>query len=174
MSTILTYDGMTPEVAPDAYVAPTASLIGDVVVGAEASIWFGCVLRGDVGNLTVGPRTSIQDNTVLHATHGRTTTTVGADCTVGHACILHGCRVHDRVLVGMGSILLDEAEIGSDTILGAGSLVTMGTKIPSGVLALGRPAKVVRDLSPEEREQIRASARHYVELTAAYVRQRRA
>lgn len=107
MSTILTYDGMTPEVAPDAYVAPTASLIGDVVVGAEASIWFGCVLRGDVGNLTVGPRTSIQDNTVLHATHGRTTTTVGADCTVGHACILHGCRVHDRVLVGMGSILLD-------------------------------------------------------------------
>lgn len=169
MATILSYGGKTPVLAPDAYVAPTAALIGEVEVGAQSSIWFGCVLRGDVGKLTVGARTSIQDNTVMHASDGWTTTTVGSDCTVGHACLLHGCYVHDRVLVGMGSILLDEAEIGSDTILGAGSLVTIGTKIPSGVLALGRPAKVIRELEPEELEQVRSSAAHYVEKTASYL-----
>jgi carbonic anhydrase/acetyltransferase-like protein (isoleucine patch superfamily) len=107
----------------------------------------------------------------MHASDGWTTTTVGDDCTVGHACILHGCLVRDRVLVGMGSILLDEVEIASDTILGAGSLVTIGTKIPSGVLALGRPARVVRDLRPEELDQIRDSARHYIEKTATYLSQ---
>jgi carbonic anhydrase/acetyltransferase-like protein (isoleucine patch superfamily) len=169
MSTILSFKDIAPVVAADAFVAQTATLIGEVEIGAETGVWYGCVLRGDVGKLTVGARTSIQDNTVMHASDGWTTTSVGDDCTVGHACILHGCRVHDRVLVGMGSILLDEAEIASDTILGAGSLVTIGTKIPSGVLAMGRPARVVRDLKPEELEQIRDSAAHYVEKTAAYL-----
>lgn len=172
MSTILRYGDFTPSIGERVYVAPTASLIGEVEIGAESSIWFGTVLRGDVGKLTVGERTSIQDNTVMHASDGWTTTSVGSDCTVGHACVLHGCKVDDRVLVGMGSILLDEAEIGSDTILGAGSLVTIGTKIPSGVLALGRPARVVRELKPEELDQIRDSARHYVEKTASYLAQR--
>lgn len=172
MATILTYDGMTPEVAQDAYLAPTASLIGEVQVGSRSSVWFGCTLRGDVGKLTVGARTSIQDNTVMHASDGWTTTTVGDDCTVGHGCILHGCHVHDRVLVGMGSILLDEVELGPDVILGAGSLVTYRTKIPSGVLALGRPAKVIRDLTEQELRQIRESAEHYVEKTASYLKQK--
>lgn len=171
MVTILTHDGNRPDVAPDAYLAPTASLIGDVKVGSKSGIWFGCVLRGDVGRLTVGARTSIQDNTIMHASDGWTTTTVGDDCTVGHGCILHGCHVHDRVLVGMGSILLDEVELEPDVILGAGSLVTYRTKIPSGVLALGRPAKVVRDLTDEEIRSIRESADHYVEKTAAYLAQ---
>lgn len=171
MATILTFDGMTPEVASDAYLAPTASLIGEVEIGAQSGVWFGCTLRGDVGKLTVGARTSIQDNTVMHASDGWTTTSVGHDCTVGHGCILHGCHVGDRVLVGMGSILLDEVEIEPDVILGAGSLLTYRTKIPSGVLALGRPAKVVRDLTDEELKQIRESAEHYVVKTASYVKQ---
>ena len=169
MSTILSFKDLTPAVAEGAFVAQTAALIGEVEIGAQSGVWYGCVLRGDVGKLTVGERTSIQDNTVMHASDGWTTTSVGDDCTVGHGCILHGCRVHDRVLVGMGSILLDEAEIASDTILGAGSLVTVGTKIPGGVLALGRPARVVRDLRPDELQQIRDSAAHYVEKTAAYL-----
>jgi carbonic anhydrase/acetyltransferase-like protein (isoleucine patch superfamily) len=155
-------------VDPSAYVAPSADLVGDVTIGPESSVWFGTVVRGDVSPLRVGARTSIQDNSVMHATGGWTETEVGDDCTVGHGVILHGCTIGDRVLVGMGSLVLDAAEIGSDTILGAGSLVTQRTKIPSGVLAFGRPAKVVRELTDEERARIRESAEHYVALVRAY------
>ncbi len=163
-----TYRGMRPSVDPSSFIAPTAALIGDVVVGAKASIWFGVVLRGDVMSIRVGARTSIQDNSVIHATGGWTSTIVGENCTVGHGAILHGCTVADRVLVGMGSIILDQAEIGSDTILGAGSLVTARTKIPAGVLALGRPAKVIRELTDEERASIREAAKVYVGLVRDY------
>ena len=116
----------------------------------------------------VGARTSIQDNTVVHATHDWLETTIGDDCTVGHGVILHGCHVHDRVLVGMGSIVLDAAEIGADVILGAGSLVTARTKIPPGVMAFGRPAKPVRDLTEAELASIREAAAHYQLLVANY------
>lgn len=162
------YQGRSPRVDPSAYVAPSADLVGDVTIGPESSVWFGTVVRGDVSPLRVGARTSIQDNSVMHATGGWTETEVGDDCTVGHGVILHGCTIGDRVLVGMGSLVLDAAEIGSDTILGAGSLVTQRTKIPSGVLAFGRPAKVVRELTDEERARIRESAEHYVALVRAY------
>lgn len=162
------YRGKTPHVHDEAFIAPSASLVGDVIVGARSSIWFGAVVRGDVMPIRIGERTSIQDNTVMHSTGGWSETHVGNDCTVGHSVILHGCRVSDRVLVGMGSIVLDDAEIGSDTILGAGSLVTTKAKIPSGVLALGRPAKVVRELRDDERKQILESAAAYLQLVRDY------
>lgn len=166
--TLHPYKGITPTVDPSAFVAPSADLIGDVTVGAQSSLWFGAVVRGDVNPIRIGARTSIQDNTVIHATGGWTETHIGDDCTVGHNVILHGCTVKDRVLVGMGSILLDEVELGDDVILGAGSLVTQRTKIPPGVLAFGRPAKVIRELTDAERRQIRESAGHYLALVRDY------
>jgi carbonic anhydrase/acetyltransferase-like protein (isoleucine patch superfamily) len=168
--TILAYRGTLPTIAKDVYVAPTVSVIGDVEVGSEASLWFGAVLRGDVQPIRIGARTSIQDNSVVHATEGWAPTLVGADVTVGHMVVLHGCTIRDRVVVGMGSIVMDAAEIGEDTILGAGSLVLTEAKIPSGVLALGRPAKPVRDLTADELRSIRESAVHYVEKAREYLR----
>lgn len=166
--TLHPYKGIHPTVDPSAFVAPSADVIGDVTIGERSSVWFGAVVRGDVNPIRIGARTSIQDNTVMHATGGWTETHIGDDCTVGHGVILHGCTVKNRVLVGMGSILLDDVELGDDVILGAGSLVTQRTKIPSGVLAFGRPAKVIRELTDAERRQIRDSAAHYLALVADY------
>lgn len=168
------YRGVSPTVSADAFVAPNVSIIGDVHVGAETSLWFGAVLRGDVMPIRIGARTSIQDNSVVHATGGWWPTDVGDDCVVGHGVILHGCTVGSRVLVGMGAILMDEVEVADDSIVGAGSLVTPRTKIPSGVLALGRPAKVVRDLKPKELESIREGAEIYVAKTREYIEALRA
>lgn len=159
---VFPYLGRRPVVDPSAFVAPTASVIGDVTIGPGSSIWYGAVLRGDVMPIRIGARSSIQDNSVIHATGGWADATVGDDVTVGHSVILHGCRIGSRVLVGMGSIVLDDAEIGDETMLGAGSLVTARTKLPAGVLAHGRPAKAVRDLKPEELERILEASRLYV------------
>lgn len=163
------YKGVLPTVEPGAFVAPSADLIGDVHVAEGASIWYGAVLRGDMMPIRIGKRTSIQDQSVLHTTGGWLACTVGEECTVGHGVILHGCTVADRVLVGMGSVVLDEAEIGPDVILGAGSLVTARTTIPPGVLAFGRPAKPVRDLRPDELARIREAAGHYAHLLEDYL-----
>lgn len=160
--TILPFRGKLPEIHPTVYVAPTASVIGDVVVGPESSLWFGAVVRGDVFHIRVGARSNVQDNCVLHVTHDSNACIVGDEVTVGHAAVLHGCTVRDRVLVGMGAIVLDEADIGSDTIIGAGALVTMGAKIPPRSLVLGRPARVVRPLTDEEVARIHEAARLYV------------
>ncbi|MFO0681217.1 MAG: gamma carbonic anhydrase family protein [Sandaracinus sp.] len=154
--------GRRPVLAASAFVAPTASVIGEVTIGEESSIWYGAVLRGDVMAIRIGARSSIQDNSVIHATGGWAETIVGDEVTVGHSVILHGCRIGSRVLVGMGSIVLDDAEIGDGSLLGAGSLVTARTKIPPGVLAHGRPAKVARDLKPEELENVLEASRLYV------------
>lgn len=156
------YRGITPVVHPSVFVAPSASVIGDVVVGPDSSIWYGAVIRGDVMPIRIGARTSIQDNAVLHATGGWAETVVGDRVTVGHSAILHGCRIGNDVLIGMGSIVLDDAEIGEWVLLGAGSLVTSRSKIPAGVLAMGRPAKPVRELKDDERERIREAAELYV------------
>src|SRR5688572_12011648 len=158
----------TIRVDPKAWIAPTAALIGDVDIAEDASIWFGAVLRGDINAIRIGARTSIQDNAVIHTSTGLGMSIVGHDCTVGHSAILHGCSVGDRVLVGMGSIVLDNAEVASDVVIGAGSLIPMNAKIPSGVLVFGRPAKVVRELSPEERAMLLEAASRYVELAAGY------
>ena len=169
MNRVRPFDGHVPEIDPRAFIAPSADVIGDVVVGPQSSIWFGTVLRGDTEPIRIGARTSIQDNSVLHTTGGWAPTVVGDDCTVGHAVILHGCTVGSRVLVGMGAVILDGATIHDDVLIGAGSLITSNTEIPSGVLAFGRPAKVVRPLTDRERESIAQSARTYVEHTAQYL-----
>lgn len=169
MSVILPYRGVLPRIDGSVYVAPQTSIIGDVTIGANSGIWFGAVLRGDVQPITIGARTSIQDNTVVHATGGWVPTVVGDDVTVGHAVILHGCTIANMVLVGMGSILMDEAHIGSDTMIGAGSLVTAKTRIPSGVLAMGRPAKPIRDLTEKEHNRLREASATYVEKAAEYL-----
>lgn len=165
---LLPYRGQRPRIAEDAFVAPHTSLIGDVEVGPEASVWFGTTLRGDVQPIVIGARTSIQDNSVVHATDGWTPTVVGEDCVVGHRVILHGCRLGDRVLVGMGAIVMDGVEVGSDVIIGAGAVLTPRTVVPSGVMVLGSPAKVKRELRLDERASILAGARHYVEKTREY------
>jgi carbonic anhydrase/acetyltransferase-like protein (isoleucine patch superfamily) len=162
------FRGKQPKVDPTAFVADTATIIGDVEIGARASIWFGAVVRGDVFHIRIGEETSIQDNSVIHVTHDRYPTIVGAKVTVGHAVTLHGCTVGDRCIIGMGAILLDQAVIGDRCIVGAGALVTPGTKIPPGHLAVGSPARPKRPLTDDELAWLDASAAHYVELVRAY------
>jgi carbonic anhydrase/acetyltransferase-like protein (isoleucine patch superfamily) len=166
---IRTHAGNTPKLGPRVFVAETAAIIGDVVIGEASSIWYGTVLRGDVMPIRVGARTSVQDGTIVHVTAGRFGTEIGSDCTIGHAAIIHACVVEDFCLVGMGSILLDGCRIGTGSLVGAGSLVTPGTHIPPNSLVIGSPAKVRRTLNASERAQIEFGAAHYVELARAYL-----
>lgn len=166
---ILAMDGKSPDVHGSAFVAPNATLIGDVVIAESASVWFGCVLRADVGTIRVGARTNIQDLTMAHMTHGLSNLEVGADVTVGHGVILHGCRVEDRCLLGMGAILLDNAVIGAGSLVGAGALVPPRMVVPPGSLVLGNPAKVVRPVNAREVAMIEAGTMHYVENAKRYV-----
>lgn len=152
------------------FVAEGAHVIGDVVLGAESSVWFNCVVRGDVHRIRIGARTNVQDLTMCHVSSGTHPLTIGADVTIGHRAVVHGCTIGDRVLVGMGAIVLDGAVIEDDVLLGAGSLVTPGTRIPSGTLALGQPAKPKRPLTDEERASLAASAAHYVRVARSYQR----
>ena len=161
---IKAFRGKTPKVAGDAFVAHSADVIGDVVVGPRSSIWYGAVLRGDVESIRIGSDTSIQDNTVIHVDSSGFGTVVGDRVTVGHSVVLHGCRVGDDALIGIGSIVLNGAEVGEGAIIGAGSLVTPGTKIPAGMLAIGSPARVKRPVTDEERHHSRLGVEHYVQL----------
>lgn len=170
MAILRRYGDKTPQVGDGTFVAENAVLVGDVIIGARSSIWFGAVLRGDVFHIRVGDETSIQDNAVIHVTHGRHATVVGNRVTVGHLVNLHGCTIRDRCIIGMGSIVLDAAEVGERSIIGAGSLVTAGARIPPGTLALGSPARPKRDLTADELEWLDVSAAHYVELARAYLR----
>lgn len=156
-----------PVVGEGCFVAPSAVLIGDVTLHAGASVWFGAVLRGDVSPIVIGARTNIQDNTVIHGEDGFPTS-VGEDVTVGHSAIIHAATVGTRVLVGMGSTLLSRSRIGDETIIGARALVTEEMEIRGGVLALGSPARVTRELTAGERESIKLSADHYVDQAARY------
>jgi carbonic anhydrase/acetyltransferase-like protein (isoleucine patch superfamily) len=164
---IYSLDGRTPAVAPDVYVAPGARIIGDVELGPGASVWFGAVLRGDVERLTVGPGTNIQDNSVLHSDPGAPLV-LGRMVTVGHMVMLHGCEVGDHSLIGIGAVILNRARIGSHCIVGARSLVTEGKTFPDGVLILGSPARVVRELTAEERAGLEGSATRYMERAHRY------
>jgi carbonic anhydrase/acetyltransferase-like protein (isoleucine patch superfamily) len=164
---VYSYQGKNPRVGKSCYIAPTATLIGDVTLGDGASVWFGCVLRGDVSPIVVGARSNIQDNTVIHGEEGWPTL-IGEDVTVGHSAIIHAATVGDRVLVGMGAVLLSRCRIGEESIIGARALVTEEVEIPGGSLVLGMPGKVVRGLTQEERAGIFESARRYVRQAAKY------
>ena len=166
--TLLPFGGHTPLVPPSAFVAPGSRLIGAVTLGEETSIWYNCVLRGDIGTIAVGARTNIQDGSVVHVTGGRYDTEIGADCLIGHLAIIHGCTLHDRAFVGMGAIVMDGCEIEGDAMLAAGAMLTPGKRIATGQMWAGRPAKYVRDLTPEEIASHRSGVTHYVEVARAH------
>ncbi len=157
--------GRTPVVPASAFVAPTALVVGDVVLGDEASIWYGAVARGDVGPIRIGARTNVQDLCILHTTHGRRGLFVGAEVTVGHRVILHGATVGDRCLIGMGSILLDDCEIGDESLVAAGSVVLEGTKAPPRSFLAGIPARLKGPIPPDVLARLAASAEGYVLLS---------
>ncbi|MFZ1220475.1 MAG: gamma carbonic anhydrase family protein [Chthoniobacterales bacterium] len=151
-----------PHLAPSAYVAPGATLVGDVTLGDESSVWHGAVLRGDINRIIVGPRSNVQDAAVIHLADDFAAI-VGELVTIGHAAIVHACTVDDEVLVGMGATILDGSEIGARSIIGANALVTAGMKVPPGSLVVGSPARVVRQLGLDEQTKIKSWALKYVE-----------
>jgi carbonic anhydrase/acetyltransferase-like protein (isoleucine patch superfamily) len=164
---IYRFEEHTPSLPEEYYVADSASVIGDVVLGNQASIWFGAVLRGDIEPITIGARSNIQDNSVAHTGKGKPVV-IGNDTTVGHKVMLHACTVGDNCLIGMGAILLDGCEVGNNCIVGAGALVKQNQKIPDGSMAVGSPARVIRKLTDEEIENVRQYAVRYVALQARY------
>jgi len=161
--------GVVPTLGRDVFVAPNATVIGDVVLGEESTVWFGTVLRGDVFPIRVGARSNVQDNAVVHVTGGKASTTIGDDVTIGHLALIHGCTIGSRCLIGMGSILLDGAVIEDDCLIAAGTLVPPRMRIPAGSLVMGRPAKVIRALDAKDREHIREAGALYVGYGRDYV-----
>jgi carbonic anhydrase/acetyltransferase-like protein (isoleucine patch superfamily) len=165
---LIALEDLAPVVHPSAYVHSSAHVIGDVHLGAESSVWFHSVLRGDVHRIRIGARTNIQDNSTIHVTHDRHATVVGDEVTVGHNVVLHGCTVGARCLIGIGAIVLDRCVIGDECLIGAGALLTPGTTVEPGHLVLGSPARVIRPISDAEREHLRQSAAGYVANAARY------
>lgn len=158
----------TPHVPPEVYLAPGSQVVGDVQIGAGSSVWFNAVVRGDVQPVRIGARTNVQDLAMVHVTTGRFPIEIGDEVTVGHGAVLHGCRIADRTMIGMGAVLLDGAEVGSESIVAAQSLVRVGFKVPPRTLVAGVPAVVKRALTAEEVEEILRSSRRYVEMAARY------
>ncbi|MBC7690891.1 MAG: gamma carbonic anhydrase family protein [Methylotenera sp.] len=159
---ILPWRGKWPEIHETAFIAPSADIIGDVKIGTSSSVWFQCVIRGDVHSITIGSRTNVQDHSMLHVTRRKSKLVIGDDVTIGHRVTLHGCTIGNRILLGMGAIVLDDAVVGDDCIVGAGTLITKGTVVPPGSLIVGSPGKVVRKLKPEEIAFLLESSANYV------------
>lgn len=168
MGPLYPFEGKWPVVHPKAWVAPTAAVIGDVEIAEGANVWFHCVLRGDTNIIRIGPRTNVQDGTIVHVNAGRQSTLIGADVTIGHAAIIHACKLADRAFVGMGATVLDDAEIAEGGVLAAGSVLPPGKRIGALELWMGNPAKLVRVLTPEQREAFDRTAPHYVELAGRH------
>ncbi len=166
---ILPYKNIHPKIHDSAFVAPNAAIIGDVEIGEDASVWFGCTLRGDVNDIKIGKRTNIQDGSVIHTTHEFQGTYIGDEVTVGHAAVLHACTVEDLGFVGMQALVMDGAVIEARGMLAAGAMLTPGKVVPSKQLWAGRPAKYMRDLTDEELEFLSWSAGHYVGLSRDYM-----
>ena len=164
----IAFDGHQPTVAADAWVAPTATLIGQVSVSSRASIWYGAVLRGDRATITVGEGSNVQDGSVLHADPGFPCS-LGKRVTVGHRAVVHGCTVADDVLVGMGAVVLNGARIGAGSLLAAGTVVLEGAEIPAGSLVAGVPGKVRRELTDDERGRVELNAANYLDLSRRYL-----
>ena len=163
------YRGTVPEVHPTAYVDESAQIIGDVHIGEESSIWMNVVIRGDVHRIRIGRRSNVQDGTVVHVMRGTHPTTIGDDVTIGHGAVVHGCTLHDRILVGMGAILLNGVDVGPDSIVAAGTLLPEGAAVPPRSLVMGSPGKVRRELTGEEIASIRDYAERYVGYRLDYM-----
>jgi carbonic anhydrase/acetyltransferase-like protein (isoleucine patch superfamily) len=172
VSTIVEFEGKAPRISSSAWVAPTAVLIGDVTIEADASIWFGAVLRGDFGRIHVGRGACVQDNCVVHCAEDHPTV-IGEGVTVGHLSILEGCTIEKDALVGMGSILMQRVHVGERSLVAAGSVVTEGTDIPAGVVAAGAPASVRKELAGRAAEWIETAARDYQQMRARYIQDSR-
>ncbi|TAG02055.1 MAG: gamma carbonic anhydrase family protein [Burkholderiales bacterium] len=164
---IYSLDNLTPNIAATAWVADSADVMGNVTLADNVSIWFGAVLRGDTSTITIGENSNVQDNSVLHADEGMPLT-IGANVTVGHQVMLHGCTVGDGSLIGIGAVVLNGAVIGKGCLVGAGALVTEGKSFPDGSMIIGSPAKAVKELSAEQMARLKFSAEHYVENAARY------
>jgi len=176
MNNILSYKGMLPKIKKRVFLAPNSAVIGDVKIGKDSSIWFGVIVRGDVHHIKIGKRTSIQDLSMIHVTHYKKAdksdghpTIVGDDVTVGHKVMLHGCTIENACLIGMSATILDGAVIGKESIVGAGAMVTKNKKFPPRSLILGSPAKVVRELTDDEVNELYASANRYVAFKNGYL-----
>lgn len=166
---IRTFQGIKPTIPQSCFIEETAVVIGDVVMGEECSAWFHAVIRGDVNYIRIGNRTNVQDLCMLHVTHDTHPLIIGDDVTIGHNVVLHGCTIQNRVLVGMGAIIMDGAVIGEDSVVGAGALVTEGTIVPPKSLILGSPAKVKRPVTEQELAWIRESAQNYIRYSRQYL-----
>ncbi len=163
------YRGRLPVVDPTAYVDASAQVIGDVEIGVDSSVWMNVVVRGDVNHIRIGRRSNVQDGTIVHVMHDTHPTVIGDDVTIGHGAVVHGCTIEDRVLIGMGAIVLNGARVSSDSIVAAGSLVPEGAVIPSRSLAMGSPAKVRRQLSDAEVASILDYSGNYVRYRLDYM-----
>jgi len=168
---LLAFQNKMPRIDSSAYIVESAAVIGDVVIGAESSIWFNAVIRGDINYIRIGKRTNIQDGCVLHVAREKYPLTIGDDVTVGHNATLHACTIESRCLIGMGATVMDGSTIGENCIVGAGSLVTPSTNIQPGNLVIGAPAKVKRKLTENEIRSILGSASHYVNDIQTYSHQ---
>jgi carbonic anhydrase/acetyltransferase-like protein (isoleucine patch superfamily) len=166
---IRAYKTITPRIDASAFVDVSAQVIGDVEIGAESSVWMNAVVRGDVHWIRIGRRSNIQDNTVVHVQNGTHPTTIGNEVTIGHAAIVHGCTIGDRVLIGMGAILLNGSTVGEDSIVAAGSLLTEESRFPSRSLIMGSPAKVKRPLTDQEVAMILEFSDRYVTYRFDYM-----
>jgi len=164
---ILAFNGKKPNIHPSCYVASNATIIGDVILGGESSVWPNAVIRGDVNKISIGARTSVQDNCVVHV-NLETPTIIGDEVIMGHGAIVHACTVGNHVLIGMGSKILDKASIGDWIIVAAGAVVTEKTVIPSKSLVAGIPAKVIKTLNPQQMERIKLGVEDYVDLSRRY------
>jgi carbonic anhydrase/acetyltransferase-like protein (isoleucine patch superfamily) len=167
--TLRAFKGMMPRIHPTCFIEASAQVIGDVDIGEQSSIWFNTVVRGDVNRIRIGRRTNVQDLCMIHVFHDKYPTTIGDEVTVGHHVVLHGCTVGSRVLVGMGAVLMDGVEVEDDCIIAAGALLTPGTRVPSGMLAVGSPARAKRPLTQDERAWLAQSAANYVGYAATYM-----
>lgn len=169
MALIRPYKGKIPVIGKNVFLAENAVIIGDVVIGDDSNIWYGCVLRGDVNNIVIGQRSNIQDGTVLHVSSFGHNTTIGDDVTIGHMALLHACAIGNGAFIGMKACVMDGATVEADAMVAAGTLVTPGKRIPSGQLWGGSPAKFMRDLTSEDKKLMTWSSSHYVKLAKDYM-----
>lgn len=167
MAVILPVDGVMPEFGKECFIAPNATVVGDVVTGDQCSFWFNAVVRGDVNSIRMGNKVNVQDGAVIHCTYQKTRVVIGNNVSIGHNAIVHGCTVHDNVLIGMGAIVMDNCVIGSNALIAAGSVVLEGTNVPAGALYAGVPAKFVKEVPETLRKgEIERIANNYVRYSA--------
>lgn len=168
MATILKLNDKTPRAGADCWLAPNATLVGDVVMGNQCTVWFNAILRGDVNSIIMGDRVNIQDGVVVHCTYQRAATMIGNDVSIGHNAIVHGCTIEDEVLIGMGAIVMDGAVVGKHSIVGAGAVVTQNTIIPPGTVWVGNPARYLKAITPELFEVFHKTSQNYIKYASWY------